>query len=210
MQTTIRHATMLLILLWLNTAQAATTTRVPMPLGVAKFVEPDVTARIFFSDTSTARGRARLDRYLERNPDDSRALTAQAYQAAIDGQVQHAMAYLEHARAAAKGSSRREREVLWSQGWIYLNLGQYDEASAAWTQSLQVRGGKPYWIPYSFAVLAELASEREVALAWYGIAAHSWPSVWGTRRGVRQHTKHWRDSERDAIYRLYDAWAAQP
>jgi tetratricopeptide (TPR) repeat protein len=209
MHTMIRRTTMLLILLCLTTVQAAIPTQVPMPLGIAKFVEPDVTARIYFSHTDTARGRARLDRHLERRPNDSRALAGRAYQAAIDGQVQLALADLDRARAAAQGSSRREREVLWSQGWIHLNLGQFNQAAAAWNEALQRHQGKPYWIPYSFAVLAELAGERTVALAWYEIAAHSWPSVWGTRHGMQQHTRHWRDGERAAIYRLYDAWVAR-
>lgn len=205
----IRRAGLCLILLGLTAAQAATTTQVPMPLGVTSFVESDVAARIYFSETDTARGRARLDRYLARKPDDSRALAARAFQAAIDGQPESARSDLERARVAARGSGRREREVLWSEGWIHLNLGQFSAASAAWREAWQRHQGKPYWIPYSFAVLAELAGEREVALAWYEIAVRSWPRVWGTRHGMQQRTRHWRDGERTAIYRLYDAWSVR-
>ena len=197
---------LLSLLLGLPMAQAET--QVPMPVGSAKFIQADPAARIYFPRLDTERGRNRLARHVARLPEDSRGWSAQAYLAAIEGQPERVEYGLSQARHTAGDSVLRQREALWSEGWVRLQLDQPSTAAAAWLQAMQLHRGRPYWVPYSLAVLGELAGERNVAVAWYALAARSAPSVWGTRYGMQQYTSHWRESEREAIARVYDAWSA--
>lgn len=182
--------------------------QVPPPPRGQSFMHPDRSARVFFTELDTARGLAKLEAHLQRRPEDSRGWSARAFWHSLQGRSDEALADLERARGVIDGSPLREREVLWSEGWIRLNLGQVPEAREAWTRAVQLHGGRPYWASYSFAVLAELGGERHIALQWYAIAAADRPAVWGTRHGMLAYTRHWNPSERAAIVALYEAWRA--
>lgn len=181
----------------------------PPPPDAGVFADRDNAARVWFRSLHTDRGRAQLQRHLQRKPDDSRAWSASAFLHAQRGDAAAALADLERARGVIVDSPLRERETLWSEGWIRLTLGQVPEARNAWVQALRLHGGRPYWVPYTFAVLAELGGERHTALAWYERAARAMPARWGTRHGMLAHTRHWQASERAAMVALYEAWAAQ-
>lgn len=178
----------------------------PPPEG--RFNERDIAARVYFPRLHEPAGLDALFRHLEKRPGDSRGWTARAYWHAVHGREAEALADLERARSVIDRSVRRTRETLWSEGWIRLLLGHVPEASAAWTEAIRLHGGRPYWAPYSFALLAELGGERHTALAWYQRAAWDYPERWGTRRGVLHHTRHWREPERAPMLALYEAWLA--
>lgn len=194
---------LLLVLLCAGVAAA----QVPPP-PAERFKHPDPAARVYFPRLDEAAGLDKLFRHIEKRPGDSRGWTARAYWHAVNGREAEALADLERARGVIDGSQRRMRETLWSEGWIRLLLGHVPEASAAWTEAVGLHGGRPYWVPYSFALLAELGGERQIALAWYQRAVWDYPERWGTRHGVLRHTRHWRDPERLPMLALYEAWLA--
>ncbi len=182
--------------------------QVPPPPAGVRFKQPDRAARVFFGGLDSERGLAKLEAHLQRRPEDSRGWSARAFWHSLHGRSDQALADLERARDLLDGSELRERELSWSEGWIRLNLGQVPEAREAWFRALQLHGGQPGWVSYSFAVLAERGGERSVALQWYARAAADWPAVWGTRRGMLDATRHWNPPERAAIVDLYEAWRA--
>jgi len=179
----------------------------PPPQGVS-FTDLDPTARVFFRRVGSEFGRRQLDRHIERNPQDPRGWSARAFAKALTGDEAAAVTDLERANSLITGDSVRRREVLWSTGWIQLTLGHHDSAADAWVTAVKLHRGKPYWVPYSFSALAELAGQRDIALAWYAVAADDAPRRWGGRRAMTNMTRHWQARERDAIRRVYEAWAA--
>lgn len=100
-------------------------------------------------------------------------LAALGYAYALRGEAEDARAMLALAREYAGQRRDLLRHVLWSSGWAHLNLGDYDAAAEAWQASAELHGGRPFWLPYSMAVLAELRGERELAIQWYDAAARS-------------------------------------
>ena len=191
------------LLAGLSLAQA----QIPPPPAGVKFTDPDPTARVFFPRIASELGRSRLDRHIERHPQDPRGWSGRAFAASLQGKRESATADLARAHALIGGDPIRQREVLWSTGWIQLTLGRFDRAAEAWVQSVKLHGGRPYWVPYSFSVLAELAGQRDIALAWYSVAVDDAPRTWGRRRAMVDKTSHWQVRERDAIRRVYEAWS---
>lgn len=181
--------------------------QLPTPPDGATFTDPDRAARIHFRDLDTERGAAKLQRHLEAKPNDPRAWTASAFRHSLERNAEAAIEHLERARALVGDSDRKRRELLWSEGWIQLNLGNYPAASTAWIEAVKTHGGQPRWVPHSYALLAERAGERGTALAWFALAARNHPQTWGTRHGVLQYTRPWHQHERDAALRLYEAHA---
>lgn len=201
------HRQVLAVLLPLLLAALPVAAQVPAPPAGATFRDPDPAAHIHFRDLDTTRGIAKLERHLEKQPDDPRGWSASAFRHSLKNDAEAALAELAKARALVGSSERRQRELLWSTGWIHFNLGDYAAASAAWIEAVKTHGGQPWWVPHSFAVLAELAGERETALAWFTLAAQNSPSVWGTRRGTQRYVRSWNELERAAALRLYEAMA---
>lgn len=201
MPRTIRFPSLLCLLLGLTAAHA----QVPPP-PAQRFLDPDPAAHIFFPRLDEPAGLNKLNRHLQERPEDSRGWSARAYWHAVHGREAEALADLQRARGVIERSPRREREVLWSEGWIRLLLGHVPEAAAAWTAAVQQHGGRPYWAAYSFALLAELGGERHTALAWYQRAVYDNPERWGTLHGMRGYTRHWRAEERAPMQQLYLAW----
>ncbi len=195
---------------WLLLWCAAAAAQVPPAPAEGRFLDPDRAARVHFGELDSEHGRARLERHLQRRPDDSRGWTARAFWHAVThGDAAAALADLERARGVIEGHPLRERETLWSEGWIRLHLGHVPEARDAWTRAMQMHGGRPFWVPHSFAVLAELGGERHVALGWYAVAVRDMPQRWGSREQALAYTRRWRDAERNAMLALHDAWRAE-
>lgn len=184
----------------------AAAAQVAPPPAAAVFIDRDSAARVFFPALETEAGRARLERYLRRRPDDPRAWGARAYVHALDGNVDAMRADLERAHGVVDANALATRNTLWSEGWARLHVGQVPEAHAAWTRAMQMHGGQPFWVPYTFALLAELGGERHTAMAWLELAARAMPGRWGTRDAVLASTRHWQDAEREAMLALFDAW----
>jgi tetratricopeptide (TPR) repeat protein len=185
------------------------TAQVAPPPADGVFTDPDPTALIFFPRVDTPAGRARLDAHISANPADSRGWGARAVAHAFAGEADAALADLERARGVNDANPMRLRNTLWSEGWARLHLGHVPEAHAAWSESVLHHGGRPFWVPYSFALLAELGGEPHVALAWYEIAVRSAPQKWSQREALERATRHWQPAEREAIRAVFERWSAR-
>jgi len=195
-----------LLLLVMSVLPAAA--QLPAPPEGATFMDPDPAAGAVFLDLDNERGVAKLERHLEKNPEDPRGWHASAYRHSVARNSGQALADLEKARALVGWSERSRRELLWSEGWINLNLGNYPAATAAWIEAANTHGGQPHWVPSSYALLSELVGDRKTALAWFALAAHNHPKVWDTRSGLLQYTRFWHQREREAALRLFEAHSA--
>jgi tetratricopeptide (TPR) repeat protein len=190
-------------------ASALATAQVAAPPADSVFTDPDPTAKVFFPRVETPSGRARLDAHIAANPADSRGWGARAVAHAFAGESDAALADLERARGVNDSNPLRQRNTLWSEGWARLHLGHVPEAHAAWSESVRLHGGRPFWVPYSFALLAELGGEPHVALAWYETAVRSAPQKWSQRGSLERATRHWQHAEREAILAVFERWNAR-
>lgn len=179
----------------------------PPPTGPdVHFRDADPAARVIFGKAASDAGRSRIEQHVINYPLDSRGWSALAFARSLQGDTDGFEQALQTAQQLSQNNVFSRRRVAWSEGWSRLNLGHVPEAVSAWTQAFQLHGGRPYWIPYSLAVTAELSGERDVALAWYTQAAKDFPERWDERSGVLRMTGHWQPSERAAMLRLFAAW----
>lgn len=102
-----------------------------------------------------------------------------------------------------------ERQVRWSYGWALTLVDDHAGAMGQWQQAAELHGGRPFWMPYSTALVLWQAGHREEALGGYQRAVDGFPQRWTTPDGVRQYTRHWRPEQQEAILAVQAAWAAR-
>lgn len=171
------------------------------------YIDADHRARVRVAQLED---RARFDalrRHALRGQLGADGLAALGYAYALRGEAADARATLALAREYAGQRRALLRHVLWSSGWAHLNLGDYEAAADAWQASADLHGGRPFWLPYSMAVLAELKGERELAIQWYDAATRS-QLRWSHAEGVARATHFWQRKESAAIDRVFHAWQA--
>ena len=76
--------------------------------------------------------------------------------------------------------------VHWSEGWIRLNLRDYEGALAAWSVAERLHGGQPFWVPYTKAIALAGLGDDEAALAWWRVAQRSHAPELDSAAGARQ------------------------
>ena len=89
--------------------------------------------------------------------------------------------------------------VHWSEGWIRLNLRDYEGALAAWSVAERLHGGQPFWVPYTKAIALAGLGDDEAALAWWRVAQRSHAPELDSAAGARQRFQHWRDAEKQLL-----------
>lgn len=189
-------------------AFSMTTTAAELPVPLAsRYPDADHEAQIRVPQLEEETRFKQLQRSARRGKLTPAGLAALAFGYSIRGDAANAGSALDAARSHAGRRTGTLRHVLWSAGWSYINLGDYDSAARAWSESAELHGGQPYWLPYSMAVLAELDQQRELAVQWYDAAVRSQPR-WGSAEGVAQSTSHWQRKESAAIERVFHAWRA--
>lgn len=171
------------------------------------YVDADHQARVRVGQLEDQARFEALRRHALRGQLRADGLAALGYAYALRGEAEDARAMLALAREYAGQRSALLRHVLWSSGWAHLNLGDYEAAAEAWQASADLHGGRPFWLPYSMAVLAELRGERELAIQWYDAAARS-QLRWSHAEGVARATYFWQRKESAAIDRVFHAWQA--
>lgn len=123
---------------------------------------------------------------------DLRAATQHPYMLSLRGDRAGAEAGL----AAAKQRFPDSVGVHWSEGWIRLNLRDFEGALVAWQQAERLHGGQPFWVPYSKAIALMGMSDGEAALAWWGIAERAYSPELDTAAAARNRFEHWRPAEK--------------
>ena len=74
-----------------------------------------------------------------------------------------------------------------------------------WNRAIAAHGGRPFWAPYSMALLYWTTGDRDTALAWYDAAVSS-NADWGTDAGFEARTGSWRASQRERMREAFAAW----
>jgi tetratricopeptide (TPR) repeat protein len=175
----------------------------PVPLA-SHYPDRDTQAQIRVPQLEDEARFKQLQRSARRGQLTPAGLAALGFGYSIRGDQANAGIALDAARAHAGRRTEVLRHVLWSAGWSYINLGDYESAAQAWTESAQLHGGQPFWLPYSMAVLAELDGQRDLAIRWYAAAVRSQPR-WGSAEGVARSTWYWQRKESEAMDRVFHA-----
>ncbi len=131
---------------------------------------------------------------------DLRAATQHPYMLSLRGDRAGAQAGL----AAAKQRFPDSVGVHWSEGWIRLNLLDFEGALVAWQQAERLHGGQPFWVPYSKAIALMGVGDGEAALAWWKIAQHAYQPELDTAGAARNRFQHWRAAEKLLLEEVID------
>jgi hypothetical protein len=101
--------------------------------------------------------------------------------------------------AAAKQRYPDSVGVHWSEGWIQLNLLDFEGALVAWQQAERLHGGQPFWVPYSKSIALMGLGDGEAALAWWQVAQRAYAPELASGDAARTRFQHWRPTEKKLL-----------
>lgn len=101
--------------------------------------------------------------------------------------------------AAAKQRFPNSVAVYWSEGWIRINLRDFEGALAAWQQGERLHGGQPFWVPYSKAIALMGMGDADAALAWWRVAQRAYAPELDTAAAARNRFQYWRAAEKELL-----------
>jgi TonB family protein len=131
---------------------------------------------------------------------DVRNSTQNAYLLSLRGDRAGAEAGL----ATAKQRHPDSVGVHWSEGWIRLNLLDFEGALVAWQQAQRLHGGSPFWVPYTKSIALMGLGDGEAALAWWQVAQRAYAPELATANAARQRFQHWRPTEKMLLEEVID------
>ncbi len=129
-----------------------------------------------------------------------RVATRRAYERSLVGDRSGAAAGIGNAKKRFPDSVG----IHWSEGWVRLNLLDFQGALTAWQVAEGLHGGKPYWVPYSKAVALMGSGDLDAALAWWQVAQRSMAPALDLPADVRNRFQHWKPLEKQLLERLID------
>ena len=164
-------------------------------------------AAVAYSPRPGHRGkfRERLNKELQRHPRNVSARIHRAYLLERAGDHERAQRDYAAALEAAPPQGIEYRHILWSRGWSRYGMGDVAGALEDWRQCALLHGGRPFWVPYTFALAYWTQGDKPQALAWYDAAVAS-NQAWGTEAGMADKSKRWRPEQRERIKALFYAW----
>ncbi len=121
-----------------------------------------------------------------------REMTRHAYLLSLRGDRAGAEAGLAKARARFPDAVG----LYCSEGWVRLNLLDFEGALVAWQQAERLHGGEPYWVPYSKAMALIGLGDDAAALAWWRVAQKRLAAAVDTADGARARFHYWRHTEK--------------
>jgi hypothetical protein len=101
--------------------------------------------------------------------------------------------------AAAKQRYPDSVGVHWSEGWIRLNLLDFEGALVAWQQAERLHGGQPFWVPYTKSIALMGLGDGEAALAWWQVAQRAYAPELASADAARKRFQHWRPTEKKLL-----------
>lgn len=191
------------MLSWLMTLALATA---PAPAVDGVYADPDPMAvapqRLKMESPETLE---LIEAMIIALPEDARPVMQYGFAEAVAGNADATRTAYEDAIGLAP-NPQIERHVRWSYGWALSLLDDHAGAIGQWQQAAELHGGRPFWLPYSMAVVLWQAGEQEQALAWYQRAAEAAPQFWASAAGVARFTRHWRPVQKETINAVFAAW----
>lgn len=111
---------------------------------------------------------------------------------------------------AAPANSPSGRMVRWNHGWDLFRQGQAEAALAQWQAAAGALRGNAAWVPPTFALALWRLGRNDEAVKWYAAAVRTEPAQWSTADHYPALLPSWRDSERQTLAQVQQAWAARP
>lgn len=100
------------------------------------------------------------------------------------------------------------RRVQWNYGWALLEVDRPAEALRYWQLAEQGHGGKPEWVPLTFALALWRMGEQDRAVRFYDAATRTDPRL-TTAEGVAERVQYWEALPKATATALYEAWVAR-
>ncbi|SKA11872.1 tetratricopeptide repeat protein [Novilysobacter spongiicola] len=154
-----------------------------------------------------SRWRELLNHELRRNPRNVSARIHRAYLLDRAGDHERARRDYDAALEAAPPQSPELRHILWSRGWSRYDMGDLAGALEDWQESVRLHGGRPFWVPYTFALTYWTQGDVEQAMKWYQAAVGA-SKDWSTEAGMKDRISHWRPEQRERMQALFAFWSA--
>jgi Tfp pilus assembly protein PilF len=183
----------------------AQNTALPVPFEAYGEDDPSAVApkRI---DPTDNRARATLEQILQYDPQNVSARIQNAELMIARGMRQRGLDEYAHALNLAAANEKQRRTVHWNYGWALFNVGEARGAISQWMQAETLHGGRPVWVPTTYAIGLFAAGERDLAMQFYKSAVRSNPRRWGEPSGLKEATKTWPEKQRLALEAVYAAW----
>jgi tetratricopeptide (TPR) repeat protein len=144
---------------------------------------------------------AQLNALLEKNPQDAAALGDRGHTYALLGMKEPALADLQRAAKLVPNDNPALQRIAWS----YFNLQEYQRALDTWLQAAAVSHYERYSDYYSVALGYWGVGDSLKATAFYDTTVTQ-DETFGEWKTLVVRTETWTWAEKQAVYRLFDAW----
>jgi hypothetical protein len=160
---------------------------------------------LYTDNDSAASGRARPDLDPKNAPQMRAINTAALGPSSTDGNIAQSAYFkslegdalgAEAALSQAKQQFGITAKVLWSEGWIRLNLGDFEGALVSWQVAETLHGGEPFWVPYSKAIALAGLNDMAAANRWWELAKITRRPALDTADSARRTFAYWRAPEK--------------
>lgn len=202
------HAVLVLAMLPFTTQLSAQAgAALPVPFEAYGDDDPSAVApkRI---DPTDNRARQTLEQILQYDPENVNARIQNAQLLIARGNRQRGIDEFGYTMRLAGSDEKKLRTVYWNYGWALFHVGEARGAISQWMQAERMHGGRPVWVPTTYAVGLWAAGETELALEFYRSAVRSNPRRWGEAAGLKEATREWNPEQREALETVYSAWRA--
>ena len=159
-------------------------------------------------DSSDSRGLKVLEQVLQYDPENVSARVQNAELMIARGMRQRGLDEYLYALRLAQADEKKRRMVHWNYGWALFDGGEARGAVSQWMQAEALHGGRPQWVPTTYAIGLWEAQERELAIKFYKSAVRSFPRRWGEAGGLEDATRNWNPNQKLTIKAVYAAWRA--
>ena len=187
------------------TAFAQTGEELPVPFEAYGEDDPFAVApkRI---DPTDNRAKQTLEQILQYDPDNVNARIQNAELLIGRGVRQRGLDEYAYALRLAGTDEKKLRTVYWNYGWALFHGGEARGAVTQWMQAERLHGGRPEWVPTTYAMGLWAAGEKDLALQFYRAAVRSFPRRWGVAAGLQEATRSWTAKQKLTIEQVYAAW----
>jgi tetratricopeptide (TPR) repeat protein len=192
-------------LCWGGAALAQTDAELPVPFEAYGEDDPAAVApkRV---DPTDNRSRKMFEQVLQYDPENVTARIQNAELLISRGVRQRGLDEYAYALRLAGTDEKKLRTVYWNYGWALFAGGEARGAISQWMQAERLHGGRPEWVPTTYAMGLWAAGEKDLALQFYRAAVRSFPRRWGVAAGVQEATRGWTPKQKLTIEQVYAAW----
>ncbi|HET6604860.1 MAG TPA: hypothetical protein VFG21_11765 [Xanthomonadaceae bacterium] len=152
------------------------------------------------------KARRNLEMILDYDPRNVEARVTHAFHLLERGMNRHAEQEFGLAINMARRGSVQERHAYWAHGWGLFRTGEYRRALERWRQAEVLHGGRPDWVPWTYALSLWMAGDRELAVDFWRAAVRSDAERWGSSKGLAREIQDWSPNQRLAAEALHAEW----